>query len=210
MRGATPARTPTVSPKMFAEVFAALLGVVFGLDPWKGWLYTAYYGSFRGGRAVAASCIAVMGGSALVTLLVLAPALYASYSHRYVSMLLAVYGANSVLQGALKLAYPRAHYYGSFRPGLGGLLGWSTINAAMSGCGLAVGCATLFERWAGAYYFVGYVVAFLVAASACFFRGTLLVRRLGFNFDPVLAATYVAVGAYSLLYVVWVAAGVHG
>lgn len=185
---------------MILQALSLFLGVLVGLDPWRGWLYPVYYSSLRGGRGLASSSVAVMGGSILVTLLMMAPALYASYTHQYVGLLLAVYGGNTLLQGALKLAYPRAHYYGSFRSGLGGMFVWSAVNGAMSGGGLALGCVTLLEISAGAYYFAGYTATFVAMGVVGVASGATLVRHVGVKFDPLLSAIFVALGAYSILY----------
>jgi len=77
---------------MLPELASTLLGALVGLDPWRGWLYAAYYRVRLGGRGLAASSAVVAGSTILVTLMMAAPAIFSAQTHRYVYLLLLVYG----------------------------------------------------------------------------------------------------------------------
>lgn len=197
---ATRAPTPTASPEMIYEALAALIGVFAGVDPSRGWLYAAYYRLYRGSSGLLASTIVVMCCTLATTLLTTAPALIALRLHVYTRFLLLAYGANTLIHGVLKAAYPRAHYFGSLRPRLSRLLVWATLNATLSGYGLPLGSLILIQSGADAYFYGAYTLALLGVVAASAVVGVEHARTLTLNYDLLLSIIYVGVGAYSILY----------
>jgi hypothetical protein len=185
---------------MIYEALSALIGVFAGVDPSRGWLYAAYYRTFRGDKWFSASLVVVVLSTTTTTLLTVAPALIALRTHFYTGFLLLAYGVNTLIHGALKAAYPRAHYSGPLKPKLTHLAIWSTINSTLSGYGLPLGALTLIQAGSQPYFYLAYVPVVTALATASLFRGVAHARSLTLNYDLILSALYVGVGAYSILY----------
>ncbi|PSO06412.1 hypothetical protein B9Q04_16190 [Candidatus Marsarchaeota G2 archaeon BE_D] len=156
---------------MIYEAISALIGVFAGVDPSRGWRVRSLLPNLQGGQVVPASLVVVVLSTTTTTLLTAAPALIALRTHFYTGFLLLAYGVNTLIHGALKAAYPRAHYSGPLKPKLTHLAIWSTINSTLSGYGLPLGALTLIQAGSQPYFYLAYVPVVTTLATASLFRG---------------------------------------
>jgi|GEM_PF-712402 hypothetical protein len=175
-----------------------LLGVLTGLDPSKGWLYSVYFLIHRGSRKTMLNSFLIVIFSHFISIIISSLPFIIAYALFSSNVIFFSLSLTVLIHGVTKFLLPNLHYKGSVKPSYSQLMKWSLINSTISFYGPFIYLCYLVSP----FNLISYISSLLLTMSFTIIyfslKGLNALRKVWFNYDRFIAIIFITSSIYQI------------